>query len=109
MLASGGIVMVLAGGCSYQTAGVLAGAEVGQIHTFSVKAATDSPSTLIVEVSGEINGRATLTTHDGRVTSIGPGVVAEAIGGDYFEKEATIVYSPEGVTSGRLIIRYSLD
>ena len=102
------VVPALAGcSTSYRTACAITGAKVTENQTFSVRASSDCPSTLIVEVTGEVDGIAAITTHDGRVTSIGPGAIAETIGGDYFEEEATIGYSPGSVKSGKLTIRYS--
>jgi hypothetical protein len=72
-------------------------------------AAWDDPTSLHIRISGTLVGQATVTDPWGSTTTIGPGDFDETVSGDYYDKEATIQYSPVTASAGTVVVRYNFD
>ncbi|MCA9247127.1 MAG: hypothetical protein KDA42_08435 [Planctomycetales bacterium] len=68
------------------------------------------PNRLTVTVTGEIDGTATITSHNGLETlNIGPGPIRATNSWEHYTNSDTITYQPAGVTKGRLRITCSFE
>lgn len=66
-------------------------------------------SSLYIEISGTLDGVATIRDPWGRKRQIGPGDFAFTARGEYFSETANVDYKPENVVSGHVAIRYRFE
>lgn len=84
----------------------IAGSAIAAAKMYTVETSDEFPHYLSIKVTGYIDGQAKVTTHGGRITTIGPGQVDIEIEGEWYESAADIQYSPQNVNRGRLVVRY---
>lgn len=65
----------------------------------------ENPYYLNISIKGELQGRATIVTHEGFVFKIGPGNVNTVASKEFYSRNATVTYSPIDVSGGELTFR----
>ncbi len=86
----------------------ISGAEIKQAT--AIKFGTDHlPDYLEIRIVGKLDGRATVTDPWETTTKIGPGDFDLSMSNEYYDQQATIMYSPSTARSGTLTVYYNFD
>ena len=86
----------------------ISGADVAKRQTFILKPRSDYPSGIRFRVFGHLDGEATLVGPYGPI-ALGPGNFDLLSGGDFYDRELSVKYTPGTATSGNVTIQYEFD
>jgi len=87
----------------------ISGDDISNRKTYTIESLPDRLiDGLSLEISGDIDGRATITLGDfNQSDSIGPGKFDTDISPhEFYENKVDIHYAPQNVTKGHIILRY---
>ncbi len=94
----------------------ISGFDVAKNHIYAISMddENDFAHGLSIRIRGSIDGTAQITTHHdslnvGIIAKFGPGDVCVDYGGDYYDSEAEIIYTPITAKSGELKVYYNFE
>jgi len=93
-------------GC--ERSGTLKIADITKPESFVVRARSNSPTGITINVKGQINGTAYVYIHDYSKVDLN-GAVDRGVYHDWLEQDCTIHFEPGTASSGSLELSYSFD
>jgi hypothetical protein len=82
---------------------------VSKASEHRLKSPKPHPSSVRVRVTGWIDGQATLQSPHREATLVGPGPVEWRAGGDFYDPECLLKYTPISTQVGHLTVEYRFE
>jgi hypothetical protein len=102
------LLYLIAATAGCERSGALMVGDVTKPQSFAVKARSNNPTGITVEVKGRIDGTAKVYIHEHAKLALN-GTVDSGLYHDWFEKDCTIHFEPGSAKSGSLEISYVFE